>query len=449
MKTSLDAARMAPSLARLTDAHSAFAGRHPGERTGRHPVHVVYGGAHLFAHDTARKLGAVALRTLDEYAPDAGSLARAVGLIGDDERARARHRAVFERVREKLTREPVEDLRADFEDGYGQRSHDDEDLHAVAVGRALARGMNERTLPPFVGIRVKALTGETASRALRTLDLALTALAESSRGAVPEGFVVTLPKVTLSEEVATLCDALDSLERSLSMRPNAVGVELMVEAPRALVSASGEAALPSLVRAARGRCVAAHFGAYDYTAACGVAASEQSLAHPWCDHARHAMLTSLWGTGVRLSDGATTQLPIAPHKLPSTEAERDANRAAVHGAWRIARGDVSRALSQGFYQGWDLHPAQLVSRYATVYDYFLRELDASGARLRRFVSQAARATQSGGAFDDAATGQALVNFFLRAIDAGALGESEAASQAGVSVELLRTRSFARIVGAAP
>ena len=162
MKTSLDAARMAPSLARLHDAHSAFARLHPGDRVGRHPVHVVYGGAHLFAHDTARKLGAVALRALNDHAPDADSLALAVGLVGGDSDARERHRAVFDRVREKLAREPVEDLRADFEDGYGQRCSQDEHAHAVAVGRALARGMREGTLPPFVGIRIKALTVETA-----------------------------------------------------------------------------------------------------------------------------------------------------------------------------------------------------------------------------------------------------------------------------------------------
>lgn len=448
MKTSLDAQRIDPLLSRLAAANADFARRHPGDRPGRQPVHTVYGGAHLFAHDTARKLGAVALRALDEYAPNADAFARALGLPGDDDDATARHLAVFERVREKLAREPVEDLRADFEDGYGHRSADEEDGHARSVARALARGMREASLPPFVGIRIKSLSTETTARALRTLDLTLTALATETGGAVPPRFVVTLPKVVIAAQVEALCDALDALEAGLSIAPGAVGVELMVETPQSLSVHRGESALRAFVDAARGRCVAAHFGAYDYTAACGVAATDQSLSHPWCDLARHAMITSLAGTGVRLSDGATTTLPIAPHKTPSNDRERDENRDAVHRAWAIARNDVTRALSQGIYQGWDLHPAQLVARYAAVYDFFLRGIEASGRRLRHFVAQAARATQAGGGFDDAATGQALVNFFLRAVDAGALTEAEASTHAGVSLEALRTRSFAVIAGAA-
>ncbi len=443
MKTSLDAQRIDPLLSRLAMADADFARRHPGDRPGRAPVHTVYGGAHLFAHDTARKLGAVALRTLEAYAPNADALALALGLAGDDDASSARHLAVFERVREKLAREPVEDLRADFEDGYGHRPADEEDAHALSVARALARGMREATLPPFVGIRIKSLSMETAARALRTLDLTLTALADETGGAVPPRFVVTLPKVVAAAQVEALCDALEALEAARSIAPGAVGVELMVETPQSLAAQGG---LRALVDAARGRCVAAHFGAYDYTAACGVAATEQSLSHPWCDLARHAMVTSLAGASVRLSDGATTTLPIAPHRDPATEAERAENRLAIHRAWTLARADITRALSQGFYQGWDLHPAQLVSRYGAVYDFFLRGIDASGRRLRHFIGQAARATQAGGGFDDAATAQALVNFFLRAVDAGALTEAEASAHAGVSVEALRTRSFAVIAG---
>lgn len=448
MKTSLDAHSL--SLSRLHAAHAAFAARYPGDRVGRQPVHTVYGGAHLFAHDAAQKLGAVALRALDKYAPDAESFARALRLpdAGSDD-ARDRHATLFARVREKLSREPVEDLRVDFEDGYGQRTAADEDAHCLAVARAFARGITERTLPVFTGIRIKSLSPESADRALRTLDLTLTALAEETHGALPANFVVTLPKVVMPEQVEALVDALDALERALSITPNAIGIELMVEATQSLVSPRGEVTLAHLLDASRGRLRAAHFGAYDYTAACDVSALDQSLAHPWCDHARHVMQLAFARTGVRLSDGATTLLPIAPHKTPATDAERDENRALVHRAWARAHADIARALSQGYYQGWDLHPAQLPARYASVYDFFLRGLDASGRRLRAFVAQAARATQAGGGFDDAATGQALVNFFLRAVDAGALTDDEAALHAGVSVTLLRTRSFAAIAKATP
>ena len=447
MKTSLDA--HAPSLARLYAAHDAFDARYPGDRPGRQPVHTVYGGAHLFAHDAAQKLGAVALRALEQYAPDADAFARALALPGVDDEARARHAAVFARVRDKLAREPVEDLRVDFEDGYGPRAPDEEDAHCVAVARAFARGMREHTLPAFAGIRVKSLSRESAARALRTLDLTLTALAHETGGALPANFVVTLPKVVMPAQVEALVDALDALERALDVAPNTVGIELMVEATQTLVSPRGEVTLAHLLDASRGRLRGAHFGAYDYTASCDVAALDQSLAHPWCDHARHVMQLTLARTGVRLSDGATTLLPVAPHKNPTTDAQRDENRALVHRAWQRAYGDIARALSQGYYQGWDLHPAQLPARYAAVYDFFLRGLEASGRRLRAFVAQAARATQAGGGFDDAATGQALVNFFLRAVDAGALTDDEAAAHAGVSVARLRTRSFAAIARATP
>src|SRR6185295_12442568 len=82
----------------------------------RQPVHVVYGGAHLFKSDTTRKLGALAERALAEYAPDVAAFAGALD-IRDDLAA-----TVYQRVVEKLRREPIEDYRIDFEDGFGIRS---------------------------------------------------------------------------------------------------------------------------------------------------------------------------------------------------------------------------------------------------------------------------------------------------------------------------------------
>ncbi len=410
---------LSASLHRLRSAAEVSARAHPGDRHGRQPVHVVYGGAHLFRHDTAPKLGALALRSLDAHAPDATVFARALGLADGPH-----HEALYARVRDKLTRAPVEDLRVDFEDGYGQRAPDEEDAHCAAVAEALARGMRDGTLPPAIGVRVRSFAPETLPRALRTLDRTLTALRSASGGALPGGFTVTLPKVTLPEEVALLVDALDALgARDAS-------VEVMVESPLAL----RPGVLPSLVAAARGRCAAVHFGAYDYLAACGVA-GDATLTHPLCDHARHTMLVALAGTGVRLSDGATTVLPTSP------------SREEVHRAWRLHADHITRALAQGYAQGWDLHPAQLPARYGAVYDFFLRHADAMGKRLRAFLERAARATRDGSTFDDAATGQGMVNFFLRAVDAGALTDDEAAAHAGVAVSRLRARSFASLVEA--
>lgn len=450
------------------------AGRAAAAPAARQPVHTVYGGAHLFKADTARKLGAAALRALDEHAPDFAAFARALGLPGAEElpleraevlalsaaieggdagcasAAVRRAHAVHARVLDKLRREPVEDLRIDFEDGYGVRSSEDEDEHAVAAAREVARGMAEGGLPPFLGIRIKPLSAESAGRALRTLDLFFSTLVAASGGVIPAGFVVTLPKVTAPEQVAALAGVLDQLEGALRLPAGAIRVELMVETTASIVGPRGEIALPGLVGAARGRCVGAHFGAYDYTAGCEITAAHQNLAHPACDFARHMMQAALAGTGLWLSDGASNILPVAPHRAakggPPLSAEQiDENRRAIHAAWRLHYEHVRRALSHGFYQGWDLHPAELPARYAAIYAFFLEGVEGAAERLRGFVDRAARATVVGTVFDDAATGQGLLNFFLRAISAGAMTEREAVETSGLSVEELRGRSFAAIV----
>lgn len=434
MDTSLSPDAVALATAGLAQANAAFARRFPGDLRARLPVHTVYGGAHLFRSDTSAKLGAVALRALDEHAPDAASFAVAFGI------AEATAERVRPRVAAKLGREPVEDLRVDFEDGYGVRPDAEEDGHALAAAAEMAEGLRAGTLPPLVGIRVKSLDEEQRARAARTLDLFLTALAAATGGRVPEGFVVTLPKVTVPEQVAALAALIEALEVALSILPGSIGMELMIETPQSL------AQLAALRDAGRGRVAAAHFGAYDYTAALGITAAHQTLDHPACDFARQAMAVAYAGTGVRISDGATTLLPIAPHRGASLDAaQREENRRAVHRAWRLHHDHVRRALAHGFYQGWDLHPAQLVARYAAVHGFFLEVMEAAGERLRRFVAEAARATQQGGVFDDAATGQGLLNVFLRAVSSGAIGEEEAARLSSLSAGELSGRSFAAIV----
>ena len=118
----------------------------------------------------------------------------------------------------------------------------------------------------------------------------------------------------------------------------------------------------------------------------------------------------------------------------------------MHRAWRPARASTSRhSLVTGFYQGWDLHPAQLPSRYAAVYAFFLEGLDAASERLKNFVQKAAQATLVGDVFDDAATGQGLLNYFLRAMNCGAITEEEAVDKSGLTLAELRGRSFVKIL----
>ncbi|HEX8693532.1 MAG TPA: hypothetical protein VF746_14010 [Longimicrobium sp.] len=445
MRTTLDPHELLDQASRLRKVNQALARQYPGDEGARQPVHTVYGGAHLFRADTAVKLGALARRALEEYAPDAATLVEAVGLPGGVLAGR-----VYARVADKLAREPVEDFRLDFEDGFGHRPDAEEDATATSAAGEVARGLAEGTLPPFVGIRVKPLTEELHERSVRTLDLFLTALLENTGGRLPPGFVLTLPKVTAAEQVDYFGDVLETLEARLGLEPRSLRFEIMVETPQAVVGPDGRAALPALVRAGTGRIAAAHFGAYDYTAGLGITAAHQHLRHPACDFARHVMQVSLAGTGVRLSDGATTAMPVPVHRAapegpPLTAAQLAENRAGMHRAWRLHYDDVRHSLAHGFYQGWDLHPAQLVTRYAAVFAFFLESVEPAAARLRNFVEQAARATLSGGVFDDAATGQGLLNYFLRAINCGALTEAEALEMTGLTLDELRGRSFLHIL----
>ena len=444
MKRSLSAAATSGIFAALADANAGFTARHPGDSGERQPVHTVYGGAHLFRADTAPRLGQLALAALAEHAPDAETLAAALQLPAGD-----LARQVHERVREKLRREPVEDFRADFEDGYGNRPDDEEDGHAAAAAEQMAAGHRAGTLPPFVGIRIKPLNDELKERSVRTLDVFVTTLVAAGGAALLPRFVVTLPKITAPAQVAAMADLLDALEPALGLPPRSLRFELMVETPQSIFAEDGSVALPRLVAEARGRCVAAHFGTYDYTASNNITAAYQHMNHPACDFARQVMQVTLAGTGLTLSDGATNVMPVGPHRAaagsPLTAAQAAENRAVVHRAWRLAYEHIRHSLELGFYQGWDLHPAQLPIRYAAVYTFFLEALAPAAERLKNFVEKAAQATLVGDVFDDAATGQGLLNFFLRAINCGAITAAEALPLTGLTEQELRLGSFLKIL----
>jgi len=260
--------------------------------------------------------------------------------------------------------------------------------------------------------------------------------------------VVTLAKVTVPEQVAALAGLLGRLEEGLGLPARALELEIMIETPQAIVNARGESNVLRLVEAGDGRCMAAHFGTYDYTASLALTAAHQHMAHPVCDFARQMIQVSLAGTGIWLSDGATNVLPIPPHREADrtlTGREIEENRAAVQNAWSLHYAHVRRSLASGYYQGWDLHPAQLPTRYAALYSFFLEGLEAASTRLRNFVEKAGQATLVGEVFDDAATGQGLLNYFLRALACGAITESEAVEKSGLTLEELKSRSFLRIL----
>ena len=441
--TSIPDAAFTACLDALNSANARVAKHFPGEMPRRQPVHTVYGGAHLFRSDSAQKLGAVALRTLREHAPDGPALGDAVGLDRD---LAAR---IYPRVVDKLTREPIEDFRIDFEDGFGHRPDEEEDRFAQAAADEVAAGLSAGTLPPSIGIRIKPLSEELKRRSLRTFDLFLTRTLERSGGALPPNFVVTLPKITAPEQVSAFASACDGFEYWRKLPAGTLQFELMIETTQSIFAEDGSIAVPRLVAGGGGRVVAAHFGTYDYTAACSITAAHQHMLHPACDFAKHVMQVALAGTGIWVSDGATNIMPVGPHRAAPggalSQAQRDENTRAVHRAWRLHAEHVRHSLVTGFYQGWDLHPAQFPTRYAAVYAFFLEGLDAASERLRNFVHKAAQATLAGGVFDDAATGQGLLNYFLRSMNCGAISEQEAVDMSGLTLDELRGRSFMKIL----
>ncbi|HWW62932.1 MAG TPA: phosphoenolpyruvate kinase [Thermoanaerobaculia bacterium] len=433
MTTTLTADDIQRAGAPLEKALVPFMRRFPGESGARQPVHTVYGGAHLFKSDTTQKLGLLALRALNDFAPDASTLAGAIGI--DDAKLAD---IVYARVIEKLKREPVEDFRIDFEDGYGNRPDDEEDGHAAAAAREVAAGLAAGTLPPFIGIRIKPFTQELTRRSVRTLDIFLTTLVGAA-GTLPPNFVVTLPKIQLPEQVTMLADLYDTLEPRLGLAAGALRLEFMIETTQSILSENGVSNLPLFLHAARGKAVAAHFGTYDYTASCNITAAHQRMDHPACDFARHMMQVAYAGTGLWLSDGATNIMPIAPKDVSAEEG-----RAIVHRAWRLHVDHIRHSLVNAYYQGWDLNPAQLPTRYAAVYSFFIEGLAAATERLSNFIRKAGQATLVGDVFDDAATGQGLLNYFLRALNCGAITEEEALAT-GLTLDELRSRSFVKIM----
>jgi citrate lyase beta subunit len=415
----------------LDAANDEFVRRHPGERAERQPVQSFIEGAQHFRPDTIPSLGRRALEWLDQYAPDGEMLARAMMFSG---RERAFADDMHRRVAGKLESEPVEDYRIDFEDGYGTHPDAAEDAQVMRCADATVAAMRARTLPPSFGIRVKPLTRELAARSLQTTDLFIQSVVSGSGGALPPNFIVTLAKVTVTEQVAYFARHLETLERRFELPEGALGMEIMVEAPRAIMDWDGRCPLPGYIDAARGRVVAASLGTYDYTAALGITAAHQRQRHPACEHARLVMQVALAGTGVRVSDGSTAILPVEP-------VER------VHEAWRLHHGDVKHALKMGIYSGWDLHPAQLVSRYAAVYAFYLTGLESASRRLATFLQTVARGDAPRDIADDVATGQALLNFLLRALACGAADRAETAALTGLRAELLDGRPFRSVLSA--
>lgn len=426
---------------KLSVANSSFQKIYPGDRIERQPVHTLYGGANLFKYDAAKTLGERALEIFNAYAPDSNSFGKIFGIEEKNDLSKR----VYHKVIAKLSKEAIEDFRIDFEDGYGNRSNEEEDATAQQAALEVAKGMKEGTLSPFIGIRIKPFTEEMKERGLRTLDIFVSTLTKASGGILPDNFVVMLPKVTIPEQPATLASFFDILETTLQIEKGSLKMEMMVETTQSIMAYDGTNPLNKFIKAADGRCIAMHFGTYDYTASCNITAKYQEMDHPVCDFAHHMTKVALAHTGIWLSDGATNTMPIGPHRGENlTEQQLQENKEVVHRAWKKGYDHIRHSLWNGFYQGWDLNPAQFPMRYAAVFAFFLESYDDAVERLRTFVEKAARATLIGDVFDDAATGQGLLNYFLRALNSGAITEEEVMAT-GLTLNEIRSRSFKKIL----
>jgi len=435
MKLSISTTDKDALFSELRKENLTFQDIYPGDRSDRQPVHTVYGGANLFKADIAKKMGAKALQTFQEYAPNVSVFQKVFDLPVDIAPV------VFDKVTQKLKTEALEDFRIDFEDGFGNRSNEEEDQTAEKAAQEVAKGMKENSLPPFIGIRIKPFTEEMKERGLRTLDIFLTTLVNESAGKLPANFVVMLPKVTIAAQVRTLVKFFKILEKNLDLPAGSLKMEMMVEATQAVMDKEGTNPLYRFLKASDKRCVAMHFGTYDYTASCNITAKYQEMNHPVCDFAHQMTKVALAHTGIWLSDGATNTMPIGPHRGDQlTEEQQAENQAVVHRSWKKGYDHIRHSLWNGFYQGWDLNPAQLPMRYTAVFAFFLESYDEAVERLKTFVEKAARATLIGDVFDDAATGQGLLNYFLSALNSGAITETEVL-KTGLTLEEIRSRSF--------
>lgn len=414
MNTVLGAEDLLRVEQRLASTDELLETAYPGDSGSRQPVHTVYVPADRFVPELATQWGVQALAA----AEDAGGmerLAESVGIASSlVERAAAG-------VVAKLIAEPIEDLRLDFEDGYGDRGSA-EDADAEQAAARLSAAVAAGTAPPFIGIRFKCFEKPTRTRALRTLDIFVGALIDA--GGLPDGLILTLPKVTTTAQVEAMVDVVETLERAHGLEPGRLRFEVQVETPQLVLGADGRSPLARLPMVAPGRISGLHYGTYDYSASLGIAAHCQSMEHPVADLAKEIMQLAVAGTGIRLSDGSTNILPLG---------ER------ADEAWKLHARLVRRSLERGFYQGWDLHPHQLPTRYLATYAFYLEGYPEAASRLRAYLGQAA-----GTVLDEPATARALAWFVLRGVQCGAIDVAEIRADIGIDIDGLTALAHPRL-----
>ncbi|MFS2279508.1 aldolase [Microbacterium sp. OR21] len=394
--------------ARLAQTDALLSNSYPGDDGSRQPVHTLYVPADRFDPALPARFGADAIAAV-EAAGGMAALAESVGLghlAGE----------LAPLVDAKLRREPIEDLRLDFEDGYGTRGDDEEDAAAILAAERVAEAVAAGTATPFIGIRFKCFEAPTRHRGIRTLDRFVTTLAAA--GPLPDGLILTLPKVTTVAQVEAMVALCERFEDRLGLAAGRLRFEVQMETPQLIVAADGSIPIATLLHRSEGRVSALHYGTYDYSASLQIAAAYQSMEHPAADYAKQVMQVAVAETGVRLSDGSTNVIPLG-------ERAQD--------AWKLHARLVRRSLERGYYQGWDLHANQLPTRYLATYAFYREGFEAAARRLDNYL-HGSDAT----IMDEPATARALARFVVRGLECGALTEDEVRSSTGASpAELTR------------
>lgn len=368
----------AAEIERLVDSAERYlSANYPGDRSGPQPVHTVYTSADNAAPDVVSGWSEAAVRILD---------------ANRDVLAELADRAVVDDTRARLVEAPITDLRFDFEDGY---RGDDADGDARRAGTALTN------LGVKGGIRIPGLTAADWRRSVRILEQVL-----GEFGTVPAGFVFTIPKFRALQQVEAAVRLCQALEQAHGLPDRSLRYELQIESPQAVIAADGTATVASALQVSEGRCEALHYGTYDYSAACGISAQYQSLDHPVADHAKAVMLAAAAQTGTWVADGSTQVVPRG-----------DAGQVAA--ALRLHFGLVTRSLRRGYYQGWDMHPGHLVTRWMANFTFYRSALAEAAPRLAAYLGR----TDD---FDEPASAEALARAVLRGFDCGAFTEDSAA-----------------------
>jgi citrate lyase beta subunit len=378
---------------------------YPGEDGRRQPVHTVYIPADRYTPEMPAQWGQFALALVEEH----GGMAAVCAGVGLSEEITAQ---VADRVTTKLATSPIEDLRLDFEDGYGDRGKETEDADSEAAAAAVASAVTDGLAPAFIGIRFKCFEEPTRRRGIRTLDLFLAGLL-NRLGELPPGLVLTFPKVSTVSQVTAMVDVCRALESAHGLAERALGFEIQVETPPLILGADGTAPIAAAIHAGDRRVTSLHYGTYDYSASLQISAEYQAADHPAADHAKQIMQLAAAGTGVHVADGSTNILPIGGPE-------------EVRAAWQIHFDLVGRALRRGVYQGWDLHAAQLPTRYAATFAFYREGLPRAARRLADYLGHS-----GSGILDEPATARALARYLHRGFACGAVEEAELRDQVGL------------------